>query len=688
MNVNLDKSALVDAGASPEQADIIWSKLQAIPVDSSPADAWTALSGSVLRPDVPFSVHQMIFGEVYSDWDHSQGPPPAWRPSPETIAQSNITAFCKRTGNASFGDLREWSVHNRGEFWGKVIEALDICFDRPPDTILDEAGGPENARWLCGAKMNIADSCFTAPTDRAAIVSEAEGGVVQTLTYGELDRLSNRVANSLRSLGLEKGAAIAVDMPMTVEAVASYLGIVKAGCVVVSIADSFAAHEIETRLRISDTRAVVTQDVVFRAGKTLAMYQKVVDAGAQMVIVVPAVDGDRNVGELELRAGDHWWDDFLCDDDAFDSVTCDPDDTTNILFSSGTTGEPKAIPWTHTTPLKCAMDGYLHHDIHHGDVVAWPTNLGWMMGPWLIYASLINQSTMALYYGSPASREFCEFVQKTGVTMLGLVPAIVRAWKATEAAYGLDWSRIRTFSSTGEPSNPGDYLFLMSLAGYRPVIEYCGGTEIGGGYVSGTVVQDASPSTFTTPAFGLDFVILDKDSEPVDIGELFLVPPSVGLSSTLLNRDHHEVYFEGTPPGPNGEILRRHGDEKQELPGGYYRALGRADDTMNLAGIKVSSAEIEDVVGRAQGVEETAAIAVSPPGGGPSQLVVYAVPESGATLDRFGLRMTMQRAISDGLNPLFKVHDVVVIEALPRTASNKVMRRVLRTDYEESKKTG
>ena len=250
MNVNLDRADLVDAGASPDQADIIWSKLQAIPSDSTPADAWTDLTGSVLGTEVPFPVHQVLFREVYSNWDHSQGPPPAWQPSPETIAQSNITAFCERTGNATFAGLREWSVQNRAGFWGHIIEALDIRFVRPPDEILDDSGGPERARWLCGARMNIADSCFTAPPDRVAIVSEAEGGGVQTLTYGELDRLSNRVANSLRSIGLKKGSAIAVDMPMTVEAVASYIGIVKAGCVVVSIADSFAAHEIETRLRI------------------------------------------------------------------------------------------------------------------------------------------------------------------------------------------------------------------------------------------------------------------------------------------------------------------------------------------------------------------------------------------------------------------------------------------------------
>ncbi|MCK5620426.1 MAG: AMP-dependent synthetase, partial [Candidatus Krumholzibacteria bacterium] len=224
--------------------------------------------------------------------------------------------------------------------------------------------------------------------------------------------------------------------------------------------------------------------------------------------------------------------------------------------------------------------------------------------------------------------------------------------------------------------------FLMSLAGYRPVIEYCGGTEISGGYISGTVVQPASPSTFSTPSFGLGFYILDEEARQTDVGELFLIPPSIGLSSRLLNKDHHEVYYEGTPTGPNAELLRRHGDEKQRLPGDYYRALGRADDTMNLGGIKVSSADIERVVSFVDGVSETAAISVTPKRGGPSQLVVYAVTKPGIELDRFELRIAMQRAISSGLNPLFKVHDVVVTDSLPRTASHKVMRRVLRKEYE------
>jgi acetyl-CoA synthetase len=272
--------------------------------------------------------------------------------------------------------------------------------------------------------------------------------------------------------------------------------------------------------------------------------------------------------------------------------------------------------------------------------------------------------------------------------MLGLVPSIVRAWRAMDVPHGLDWNRIRAFSSTGEPSGRGDYLYLMSLAGYRPVIEYCGGTEIGGGYITGTVVQPASPSTFSTPALGMAFHILDDAGRPSGQGELFLEPPSIGLSNRLINQNHHEVYFKDVPTGPAGETLRRHGDEMQALPGGYYRACGRADDTMNLGGVKVSSAEIEGTVAGSAGVSETAAIAVTPHGGGPSRLVIYAVPEPGASPDRFKLRMQMQRAIATGLNPLFKVDDVVVVDALPRTASNKVMRRMLRNRYENEESRG
>src|SRR6059058_2448112 len=158
----------------------------------------------------------------------------------------------------------------------------------------------------------------------------------------------------------------------------------------------------------------------------------------------------------------------ICGNERFDAVPCNPSDPSNILFSSGTTKDPKAIPWTHTTPIKAAADAYLHQDVHPDDVLAWPTSFGWMMGPWLAYASLINRATMALYVGSTTRRPFGIFVSAAGVTMLGVVPKLVRAWRIDGTMDGLDWSRIRRFSSTAEPSTPEDMLYLMYLAGYKP----------------------------------------------------------------------------------------------------------------------------------------------------------------------------------------------------------------------------
>ena len=358
-----------------------------------------------------------------------------------------------------------------------------------------------------------------------------------------------------------------------------------------------------------------------------------------------------------------------------------PDDYLNILFSSGTTGEPKAIPWTHTTPIKCAADAHFHQNVEPGDVLVWPTNLGWMMGPWLIFGSLINRATIGLYYGTPTSREFGRFVRDSKATMLGVIPSLVKSWRSSGCMQDLDWSAVKVFNSTGECSCPDDMRWLMTRGEPRPVIEYCGGTEIGGAYIAGTVTRPCVPGTFNTPTLGLDVVIVDDDGVPADKGELFIVPPSIGLSATLLNKNHHANYYAEVPAGPRGELLRRHGDQMERLPGGYWRALGRADDTMNLGGIKISSAEIEQVLQTVPHVTEVAAIAVSPADGGPSQLVIYAVCNKARSVNKHDLQTAMQTAIKRDLNPLFKIHDVVPVEALPRTASNKVMRRTLREQF-------
>ena len=647
---------------------------------SLPAEKWNTLLGNSAFLNADFEVQNSVYQEIFKSWDHlNSPPPPAWTPSKADIQKTNIFKFMQKKRLNTYSDLHVWSVKNRSEFWQDIVEELGIQFETPFSHVLDPQSPETQPRWFAGARYNIAQSCFLAEANQTAVVYQPENGDLRRITYGELKIKSEQVAACLQKMGFRKGDAIAIDMLMTVESVFVYLGIVLAGCAVVSIADSFAPHEIATRIRISNAKLIFTQDVIKRGGKVLPLFSKVTEATEIPAIVIPS-DLDSNL-KISLRSQDKSWTQFLSlsTGENFKVEICDSESPLNILFSSGTTGDPKAIPWNHSTPLKCASDAYFHHDIQRGDVVAWPTNLGWMMGPWLLFATFLNRGTVALYYGAPLTREFGLFVQTAKVNMLGLVPSLVKVWRNTGCMKSLDWTAIKLFSSTGECSNAEDYLFLMSLAKFKPVVEYCGGTEIGGGFLTGTLAQSASPATFSTPALGLDIVILDENLKKSDRdGELYIVPPSVGLSTSLLNKNHDEVYFKNSPRDSNGTLLRKHGDQMEYLPGGYVRALGRADDTMNLGGIKVSSAEIERALTDVEGVLETAAVAVNPPGGGPSLLKIFYVAKLNSQDSVEKIQKDFQKAISTRLNPLFKVSAVQKLDLLPRTASNKVMRRLLR----------
>ena len=670
---------LTGVGLDKSEAVTMLQCVQPLLESLDSVESWRKITSDVLNANQPFPLHKLLHEVVFSDWDViSKGPIPAWFPSESETEDTNIYALMRMLNLDSYEALHTWSVQNRDEFFEFIVKTLDIRFKKPFNKIVTLLCGSDSPQWLFGAKLNIVESCFNAPPDAPAIVFQPEGELLSTTTYSELESLSNRVANSLVQAGFNPGDSIAIDMPMNATSVAIYLGIIKIGCKVISIADSFAPHEIEMRLKLANAKAIFTQDFIPRSGTQLPLYTKVVAARSPRAIVLSS--SSSTASTLQLRTEDVRWEEFLSEEAEFDPVSCNPHTHTNILFSSGTTGTPKAIPWTHTTPIKCAMDGYLHHNIQAGDVLAWPTNLGWMMGPWLIYASLINKGTIALYEGVPTDRAFGQFVQNANVTMLGVVPSLVRTWKTTNCMNKLDWTSIKSFSSTGECSSPEDMLFLMSLGAYRPVIEYCGGTEIGGSYITGTVLQPAAPATFTTPALGLDFVILDRAGKHTDNGEGFLIPPSIGLSTELLNGNHHDAYFEGNPTLPKIGVLRCHGDQIERLPGGYYRMHGRMDDTMNLSGIKVSSAEIEEVLNAVSGIRETAAVAVSPKGGGPSQLVIHAVLAPDSDSNGEALKASMQATIRKQLNPLFKIHNVVIRNALPRTPSNKIVRRLLREE--------
>ncbi|XP_031104945.1 probable acyl-activating enzyme 17, peroxisomal [Ipomoea triloba] len=669
---------------------------------------WQRISQDVLAPDLPFSLHQMMYYGCYKDF----GPdPPAWLPDPGCAMLTNVGKLLEKRGKellgskykdpiSSFSDFQEFSVSNPEVYWKTVLDEMNVSFSILPECILREDQSHPGGQWLPGAHLNPARHCLSPNRDRnlndIVLIWRNEGddeAPVEKMTLKELRSEVWAVAHALETLGLSKGSAIAIDMPMDVYSVVVYLAIVLAGYVVVSIADSFSPNEISTRLKISKAKAIFTQDFVVRGKKRIPLYSRVVDAQSPMAIVIPS---RASALSTKLRYGDISWQDFLArtkesKEVQFDSVEQPVEAITNILFSSGTTGTPKAIPMTGITPFKAAADGWCHMDIRKGDIVAWPTNLGWMMGPWLVYASLLNGASMALYNGSPLSSGFAKFIQDAKVTMLGVIPSIVRTWKTTNCTAGFDWSTIRCFGSTGEASSVDEYLWLMGRARYKPVIEYCGGTEIGGGFVTGSLLQPQALAAFSTAAMGCSLFILGEDGLPITsdapgIGELALGPLIFGASSTVLNADHYKIYFKGMPIW-NGKRLRRHGDVFERTCGGYYRAHGRADDTMNLGGIKVSSLEIERICNAVDdNILETAAIGVPPVGGGPEKLVIVVVfKDSDKSKQNLGALMTsFNSSLQKKLNPLFKVSNVVTLPSLPRTATNKVMRRVLRQQFSQA----
>ena len=640
---------------------------------------WQQISTNILHPGIPFSVHQQLYQSIYADCDER---PYAWFPSQDDLQSSNAARVMQTHGIADIQDLLA-----RGKepaFQLQLLhEALGIQFATKPHAYCD-ASDPEQAQWLPGASLNIVESCFHADPDAIAIC-EQHNDEIREISYRQLQASVKQHVAAIQAAGLHIGDRIALAMPMHSDAIAVLLGIIASGCTAVLLAESFSADEMAVRCQICQPTLIFTQDIIIRGAKQLALYEKVRQASDAPCIVRAAEDQLH----VDLKPQDQAYDVFLNTATTSESIkwtATDPHHHILILFSSGTTGTPKAIPWYQVMPIKSAMDAHIHHDIQSGNRVCWPTSLGWMMGPWLVFATLINKACVALSNAAPTTRAFGQFVQDAHIQILGLVPSMVRSWRQSQCMEGLDWTQIRAFSSTGECSHAEDMLYLMALANYKPIIEYCGGTETAGAYITGTRLKPHVPGTFNTPAFGFSWILLNEEQQRDRLGEVYFIAPVLGLSNELLNADHHQTYFADTPRLDQAPLLRRHGDQIEDLGDHYYRAHGRIDDTMNLGGIKVSAIEIETLLQQDPDVRELAAIEVPPPGGGPGRLIIYAVLETDR--DEHDLLRQLQLRIREKLNPLFKIYKLVSIDALPRTASNKIMRRTLRSRFEQMEHKG
>jgi len=621
------------------------------------------------------------YNKLYAD-NHI---PVIWMPDNKLLEEANLAKCMRELSLDNYQQFFSWASIKRKDFWKYAISKLDIKFSIPYQAVLDTSVSFENPAWCKGARFNITDSCFQAPDERTALIEGTENGTTQKLTYLELQQQVNCFASGLLSHGFGPGDRIILYLPFCTEAVIAFLGTIRAGITNVLVADSFTPAELEKRISISEAKAIITIDEYLYNGKSIKTYEKAKQVPGKIPVILI-----RKAKDTAIREGDYEYEKIIHEGNPyFDSYQTYPEYISSILFSSGTSNTPKAIPWTQLTPVKSASDAFFHHDIRPEDRITWTTGMGWMMAPWLIYAAFINKATLVVYTGAATTLQYGEFVEKEKISILGTIPSVVKSWKAQDFHDKFNWT-VRLFSSTGEPSNPDDYFYLMGLARFQaPIIEYCGGTEIGGAYVTGTVLQPASPSVFTTPALGLDFMILKSAGKlaPLASGEVYILPPSIGLSQQLLNKDHHQEYYASVPPGPNKEKLRRHGDALVRILSEgmtFYRSAGRTDDAMNLGGIKVSALEIEEQVNTHPDIRESAAVAISENGTGPESLYVFVTSDK--TLDTEKMRETLQEKISKNLNPLFRIKSLKQIDQLPKTASNKLIRKQLREEIEKSKK--
>jgi len=615
-----------------------------------------------------------------------------WHPTPDYVENAHLTAFLREHSLADFEHLMRRSTEDVGWFTDAVLRYLDIQFYSPYQEVLDLSRGVPWARWCVGGRMNIVHNLLdkyvgTAVEQRPALVWEGEEGARRTLTYGELYRQVNRCANAMRALGLGKGDAVGLFMPMTPEIVVAFLAIAKIGGVILPLFSGYGANAVSTRLADCEAKALFTSDGAYRRGRPIAM-KSVADEVAERVPTLRHLVVLRRTGQdVAMQPGrDHWWHELVdAQPDQAETERTDAEDVVMIIYTSGTTGRPKGAVHTHCGfPVKAAQDMAFGTDVHPGQVIYWMTDMGWMMGPWLVFGALALGSTFLIYDGAPdfpGPDRLWELVARHRVTTLGVSPTLVRALIPHGEAplAGHDLSSLRFFASTGEPWNPAPWLWLFHTVGggLRPIINYSGGTEISGGIVMGNPVLPLKPCAFSGPCPGMAADVVDDEGRSVrgQVGELVVRAPWIGMTRGFW-RDparYEETYWSRYP----GVWL--HGDFAAVDRDGMWFITGRSDDTIKIAGKRLGPAEVESVLVDHPAVMEAAAIGVPHDVKG-SEVVAFCVLAPGHDASD-ALRAELRAAVVNAMGKALAPRAVLFVPDLPKTRNAKVMRRVVRSAY-------
>ena len=558
--------------------------------------------------------------------------PIAWTPTPDVIERARLTQFMQQVGVSTWDELYQYSINDVETFTAAVLRFLDIKFDPPYEKLLDTSDGIEFPNWCTGGGLNITEMCVDRwqtdeMKDQSAVIWEGEDGRIDTDTYEGLAGIVKLVAGGLRAKGLKKGDAIGIHLPMTFQTIVALLSINYIGSIAVPVFSGYGIDAIASRLNAVKAKALFTCDGFSRRGKffnALEIAEKAVEIcpSVEHVFVSSHDQNFKSTFNFDDSKFTHYWELLKTGSptSGFYPNSCEPtsaEDPLIILYTSGTTGKPKGIAHTHASfPIKAAQDMAFGTDVGKGTRISWYTDIGWMMGPWLIYGALINGATICIYDGAPDYPQpdrMWEFCAKHKVEVLGISPTLIRALSncGDDLPKKHDLSSLRAFASTGEPWNPDPWWWLFEKVGDSklPIINYSGGTEISGGILMGNPLLPIKPCSFPAPCPGMDVDILDEDGKPVEagkVGELVIKQPWIGMARGFWQEKERylDTYWR------RFKDIWVHGDFAMRDKDDHWFILGRSDDTLKVAGKRVGPAEVESLLVAHPLVTEAAVIGV------------------------------------------------------------------------------